>query len=130
MDLNDWLRGERDWRDFWDLKEQLPTGSHYRAAILKDPMVVEVLARQEDSKGGHPPVEDWDGVQSQLSTANDLLLKILYATAQQNPSEAPETPKPVYPHLQRRREMKAEKRRRLEMVLVPHEFGDEGGDDA
>ena len=34
MDLNDWLRGDRDWRDLLDLLELLPDGAHYPAALL------------------------------------------------------------------------------------------------
>lgn len=33
LDLDDWFRGERDWRTFWELKDGLPMGSKYKAAL-------------------------------------------------------------------------------------------------
>lgn len=127
LDLNDWLRGERDWSDFWDLKEQLPTFSKYRVAQLNDPDLIEYLAQQPDPKGSKPSIEEWDSLREMLSNTNDLLLKILYATAHDDPSNAPRVPRPEYPHQARRREIKREKRLALARRIVPHEFqGGEG----
>lgn len=125
--MNDWLRGERDWRDLMEVVEQLPSGSRYQAARLRDPAVVEYLAEQDDEgSSAAPSLESWNPMREQLATITDVLLSILYATAHDE-STPPVSPRPEYPHMLRRQEIRREGLRELDMILVPYEF-EEGGD--
>lgn len=120
--MNDWLRGERDWRDLIEIVEQLPAGSKYQAARLQDPALVEFLATQDDDAGSSAPsVESWNPMREDMARIADLLLAILYATAHDD-STPPSTPRPAYPHLLRRDEIRREGLRELDLILVPHEF--------
>ena len=58
-DLGDWLRGERDWRDLFELLDELPLGSRYVACLQED---MELAARQ-GRRPKHPPPDSpgWSG---------------------------------------------------------------------
>ncbi|RJO74174.1 hypothetical protein D5S18_18650 [Nocardia panacis] len=106
MDLNDWLRGERDWRDLWDLKDLLPMGSRYRSAKLRDPDIVDHMAAQPDPDDIDVPIEGFDIYIQHLVGIEDRLTQLLYITGAADPSTAPRSPRPRWPHLKRREELR------------------------
>ena len=57
LDLNDWLRGERDWRDLLELIDQFRVGSAYLAAIQEDEdLAAELLdGYRPPRRTGEPP---------------------------------------------------------------------------
>lgn len=123
LDLNDWLRGDRDWQDLWDLKDQLPQGSKYRSAKLRDPDIVQALAQLPDPEQGPPPLEGFTPLVSRLANIEDLLLQLIYVTAHADASAAPSVPRPEIPHIaaraERDRNLKRAKSSRMEMQLIP-----------
>lgn len=121
LDINEWLRRERDWRDLYDLIDQLPFGSHYQAAKLHDPDLIEEMARKKDSDEVTPPaLEDFDSLRMSFARVEDLLWKILYATARSD-QEPPSAPRPVMPWVKVRDELGSEDIMVLKMGLVPWE---------
>lgn len=121
MDLNEWLRGERDWRELWEFKDQFREGSHYRAAKLRAPELVEAMAIAPDVKAKPPPLEDWTYLRQHLATIQDLLLKLIYVSGHTDPSKAPTTPTPELPWEARRMEIMAVKSSSIRAILVPWE---------
>ncbi|WP_067839671.1 hypothetical protein [Nocardia lijiangensis] len=53
-DLLDYMRGERPWSQLLRLLRRLPMWSHYQAALLMDPELGELRARQDDSEAVEP----------------------------------------------------------------------------
>lgn len=117
--MNDWLRGERNWLDLWDLLDGLPQGSRYRSAQLHEPAVIERLAQMPDPTNEDFPLEGFDPLMSRLANLEDLLTQLIYATARADATGAPTAARPVLPHIARRREMKRGKRSALEAQLTP-----------
>ncbi|MEV6432570.1 hypothetical protein [Nocardia sp. NPDC051463] len=124
MDLNDWFRGERDWRDLWDLKDILPQGSRYRSAKLREPEVVEALAQLPEPTSTDIPLEGFDPLIARLANIEDLLNRLIFVTAHADAAAAPSAARPEMPHLALRRELKRRKATALEMRLIS------GGGDA
>ncbi|WP_029932511.1 hypothetical protein [Nocardia otitidiscaviarum] len=120
LDLNDWLRGERDWRDLWELIDGLRhrQGSRYRSAKLTDPDIVEMLATAELDENPEIPIEGFGPIDARLANLEDRLTQILYAVSRADSSMAPLTPRPTLPHEQRRQEIRRGRLRALESQLT------------
>lgn len=100
MDLNDWLRGERDWRDLFDLLSQLPDGSRYTAAVLSDKELAGAAldAQDPDAKPAppqkHPNLAGYTPMIGKLDDVLNVLIALQYTLAKQDPRKAPKAPRP------------------------------------
>ena len=105
MDLGDWLRGERDWRDLYDLADLLPDGSRYLAAILSDRDIAEQIVddeeREEERIGGrrprpdkHPPLVGYTAIMAKIDDVLDVLISLQATTAHADPRNAGKVPRP------------------------------------
>ncbi|MGV9540930.1 hypothetical protein ACWDSF_06355 [Nocardia beijingensis] len=101
----------------WELKDELPQGSHYQSAKLRDPEIIEQLAAAPESSGSIP-LEGFDPVIARLANIEDLLARLMFVTAHADPSGAPSAARPEMPHVARRRELKQKKAKSLEMRLI------------
>lgn len=105
----------------YDLIDNLPLGSHYQAAKLRDPDLIAEMARKKDSDESSPPaLEDFDAFRVELARVQDLLYRILYATVHSS-SEPPSAPRPVMPWEEIRDEIGSQDMLVLKMGLVPWE---------
>ncbi|WP_228002137.1 hypothetical protein [Nocardia australiensis] len=73
---------------------------------------------------GPIPLEGFDPLISRLANIEDLLTRVMYATAHADVATAPTAARPEPPHIQRRRELKRDKANAMELRLIP------GGDGA
>lgn len=100
MDLNDWLRGDRDWRDLLDLLELLPDGAHYPAALLTDRELAELMLADEDEDvrppvpDKHPPLRGYTPLIAKLDDVIDILIALQATTAHSDPRKAGRVPRP------------------------------------
>ncbi|MEV4155409.1 hypothetical protein AB0J48_20500 [Nocardia salmonicida] len=124
LDLDDWLRGERDWVTLWEFAERIRArpGTAYGSAILQDPEVVEALAAEEESDGDLP-IEGFGFLESRLATIEDRVTQLLWVSSKSDPAGAPRAARPVYPHIELREGMRRARMTNLEHQLIP-----EGGD--
>ena len=87
------MRGERDWRDLFDLLDELPLGSRYAACLQED---MELAARQ-GRRPKHPPPDSpgWRGFDKHsydFARITALLEQLLIAACKGDPSTAGITP--------------------------------------
>lgn len=82
MDLGSWMADGR-WHALWELVTQLPGASRFRAAMLNDPEMVDLLLSHDDdgspAKSWAPPVEDYTTTTKLLSMAVDGIHELLSA---------------------------------------------------
>lgn len=122
MDLGDWLRGERDWLELLDFLTRFGAGSHYRAARLRDPALIEEMATApEPAKPAPPRLEEFGPLRGDLADIKDLLWRLLYMTGHIDPKGAPTAPRPEMPWEARRSELLADKSRFVRAILMPWE---------
>ncbi len=111
----------------------MPPGSHYKAAKLTDPAVIEVLLEAEELEDEDFPLVGWDQSLARMANIEDLLGQILYATARIDPAAAPRAVRAVAPHVKRRNEIKQQRRNANRAqklaLLVPVQGGDDGVED-
>lgn len=121
LDLNEWLRGERNWLDLWDLLGPLQSmqGTRYQAAKLRDPEVVDALAAMPEDAEPEIPLEGFTALHTRLANIEDRLTQLTYVTAHSEAAAAPLTPRPRMPHIERRAEIKRERDRAFEEQLIP-----------
>lgn len=72
-----------------------------------------------------PSLEWWTPLRTHLVNIEDLLQRSMYVAAHADASTAPSAPRPIYPHMKRRKEIRKQKDVAMLSVLVPHEFGDD-----
>ncbi|BAH52294.1 hypothetical protein [Rhodococcus opacus] len=122
-DLNQWFRDERDWRELFELKDQFPPGSAYKSALMEDDEIAEYLANQPESPPANPddpiPFRWFDPTAQRLTDMIDLLVKVVYASAGNDPNAAPTAPRPVPKHVLIRRERKRKRLRNRVSQLIP-----------
>ncbi|MBF6328730.1 hypothetical protein [Nocardia transvalensis] len=121
LDLDDWLRGARDWRELWEFRDRLRNraGSAYQAALLQDPEVVAALAAQEDDDSNTVPIEGFGPIEARLANIEDRLIQLIYAVARVDSTAAPTAARPQYPHIHLREHARREDLRDLERQLIP-----------
>lgn len=76
LDIDDWLRGERDWVSFFELAHFLPQGSAYKSALLEDRELAEKLLDQlagKRPKPQPPGFREYSTVVERLMNIEDLL---------------------------------------------------------
>lgn len=100
-DLNEWLRGSRDWRDLFDLLELLPDGSNYPSAILSDREIAESLVMDDDNDGSarkstdrSPPLRGYTPLMAKIDDLIDVLMVIQATAAKADPRKAGKVPRP------------------------------------
>ncbi|MEY8577209.1 hypothetical protein AALI21_02735 [Corynebacteriaceae bacterium 6-324] len=93
LDLDEWFRGQRDWRTLQELIDELPRGSHYRAAIADDDEIAELVFELNPKQQTTPPLEGWTSEIEALTAINNTLLQLLYRGSDARPPlfPAPET---------------------------------------
>lgn len=112
------MRGDRNWLDLWELIDELPVGSKYKSARLRDPEFAAALAAMPESdEADDLPLDGWNAYLDRLANIEDLLHQLIYTTAHVDPSAAPTTLRPVLPHLKLRRE-RAEQARAVKRSLI------------
>lgn len=125
MDLNDWLRGQRDWLElveFMGRIERYGRGSHYRAAKLRDPQLVEHMAlRGDQSTAPKPTLEEFDSLRAEFAEIKDILWIIAYTAGRSDPKHAPKAARPEMPWEPRRAELMSDKSRWIRSQMVPWE---------
>lgn len=125
MDLNEWLRGERDWLELVEFLEEfkLQAGSHYRAARLRDPRLVEqmVAAPEKRTPPKPPRLEDFSPLRADLADIKDLLWRVVYAAAQADAKHAPTERRPELPWETRKSEIASARSRAVQAILLPWE---------
>lgn len=100
MDLDEWLRGERDWRTLFDLLAQLPDGGRYVSAVLSDRESAEATLDAEDPDkrpepaSRIPPLSGYTPLMAKLDDVLEVLIAVQYTLAKQDPRKAPKAPRP------------------------------------
>ena len=104
MDLDEWLRGERDWRTLFDLLGQLPDGAKYPSAVLMDREIAEATldaeAEDEDPDkrpapaSKNPPLNGYTPLMAKLDDLLEVMIAVQYTLAKQDPRKAPKAPRP------------------------------------
>ncbi|MDG3012455.1 hypothetical protein G4X40_20150 [Rhodococcus sp. D2-41] len=96
LDLNEWLRGERDWRDLYELKDQLELeqGSAYLSAVLSDRELAEQAAHLPEPEPGPPRLRGYTTLMSRLDDLLDAVLKLQATTAGADPRKVPDITRP------------------------------------
>lgn len=126
MDLDEWVRGERDWRSLFEFFGRLADrmGSACWSQRIQDPEVVAELAAQPKSaEPSAPPIEGFGWHEATLLKILDRLTQIAFGTVQADPSAAPSEPWPEYPHLAAREAI-----RRAPLLDVVSQLIPEGGE--
>ena len=100
LDLDEWIRGERDWRNLFDLEFYLrrTVGSAYYAAIAEDEEIAEAFVNADGTVDlpdppDNPPHFGWTSERSDLADIKDLLVNLVYVTAHSESRPTP-TPRP------------------------------------
>jgi hypothetical protein len=100
LDLNEWLRGERDWRDLFDLEPYLrrQQGSAYFAALIEDEDMAEAMVGPDGELDlpeppENPPHFGWTPKRADDAEIKDLLWKLIYVTARSE-KKPPEVSRP------------------------------------
>lgn len=98
QDIDDWLRGERDWRSFAELAHELPQGSRFKAAQRHDREIAEAMWDALDGQRPPPPpdptFDDYDKTVEKLTDLVDVVSAIAAgmsggkATPQKRPKTA------------------------------------------
>lgn len=121
--MNDWLRGERDWRDLAEFFDRIieRAGTACWAQRIQDPEVVAALAELPDPKEPTPPaIEGFGWHEATLTKILDRLTQLLYATSKADPTSVPTEPWPAYPHVAARAEVRRKPRTEgLVLQLIP-----------
>lgn len=94
LDINEWLRGERDWAEFFELRDFLPDGSAFRAALLEDWEVAEAMWQTYGGERPPKPEPSFRGLTTEvlnLMDIKDLVTTVLSAVANQ---KVPRHPRP------------------------------------
>lgn len=106
MDLGDWLRGERDWRDLFDLLDEMPYGSRYSAAMLMDREIAEQIVDAEEEAAEaagdvaperreyRPPLAGYSPLMQKLDDVLDVLITSQATQAHADPRNAGKVPRP------------------------------------
>ncbi|MFP7366284.1 hypothetical protein SFC07_11025 [Corynebacterium callunae] len=71
-----------------DLIDELPRGSHYRAAVADDDDIAEAVFDLKP-RSSSPPLEDWTAEIEALTGIQDLLFSLLYRGSDQRPPRLP-----------------------------------------
>lgn len=77
-----WLRGEKSWLTFFELVDELPQGSHYKAALLEnDELAQKVFEQLDGSSPPPPPPPSFSGYSREVEALLDIqdLLRALLA---------------------------------------------------
>ncbi|WP_418345274.1 hypothetical protein [Rhodococcus pyridinivorans] len=124
--MNEWLRGERHWAEFFELKDQLElssTGSHYMAAVLEDRELGAQAAQLPEPPPAPPSFYGYSGIRARLDDVVDMLLKLQATSAGVNPKEVAglERPKPAVEIV--RREIASSRLREVEQLLLRGQKG-------
>lgn len=94
--MNEWLRGERHWGEFWELKEQLSFGSEFFAAQLEDQELAEQAADLPEPPPAPPSMRGYSPLLRKLDDVLDAIRGLHGATVGANPGDITpvERPKP------------------------------------
>jgi hypothetical protein len=95
VDLLDFFRGRRSWRQLALILDRLPLSSAYREAWIDDPEVAEAIASQpEPPSTGRPrlPLSEYDTHASLLADVLDRLGDVVSVLMQQNGGKPPKVP--------------------------------------
>lgn len=105
LELGDWLRGERDWRDLFDLADLLPDGSRYLSAVLSDRDIAEQIVDSEEAEeeimgrrrptAKNPPLTGYTAVLAKFDDVLDVLISLQATTAQADPRKAGRVSRPL-----------------------------------
>ncbi len=97
-------------------------GSRYRAALLRDPQLIEFMATKAlPKKAPPPPLEEFDPIRAELANMQDILWRILYATLRADPKGAPTAARPEMPWEARQNELLSAKSEWIRRQMVPWE---------
>lgn len=110
LDLNDWLRGERDWRDLFEYLDELPLGSRYVACLQEDEELAELVPerRERPTPAESPSWREFDKQSYDMAEIKALLQQILVAACRGDPSAAgiePWVPKPAADQIHREKRL-------------------------
>ncbi|MFE2998663.1 hypothetical protein ACFXG4_27130 [Nocardia sp. NPDC059246] len=106
------------------MENRFKAGSHYRAARLRDPQLIEEMALAPDPKPEPPRFEEFDSLRADLADLKDVLWRILYVSGRSDPKHAPTASRPELPWAARRSEMLADKSRYVRSILLPWEVNE------
>lgn len=122
-DLDDWLSGERDWTEFWDLKDLLPLGSHYTSALYDDDEIADLLAEKMSDTPTRESLRGFNREMYLLTRGFNALLGPLAALAGAQPADVGflKGPQSAIDRAKKRRR-EVQRSKTLAKVL-PHQFG-------
>ncbi|MFC9892109.1 hypothetical protein ACFVMC_00305 [Nocardia sp. NPDC127579] len=74
---------------------------------IQDPDVVAELAKQPEPDRPIPPaIEGFGTLEAALAAITDRLAQVVFATVRADPNAAPSSPRPEYPHLELREQLR------------------------
>lgn len=96
LDLDEWLRGERDWRNLFDLLDWVPRGGAYWSALAEDRELAEEMFdpdAPDPEPAQYPPHFGWTDLRADLAEMKDLILQAIYVSARSE-KPPPTVPRP------------------------------------
>ncbi|MEV0031437.1 hypothetical protein [Nocardia sp. NPDC050793] len=115
------MRGERHWATFFEFFDHIRhrVGGAYWSARIQDPEVVaELAAQKEPDSPQPPPIEGFGHLEATLANLVDRVTQVVYASMRADPSVAPLTPRPDYPHVAARGQLRRASLDEMSMQLT------------
>lgn len=125
--MGDWLRGERDWRQFIRFAEKLPQGCKYWAKKYGDKELAQELwdsltpEQRKIKPAGPPSLEGWTDDKERWAAVIDNLILVRLAAGGGDARSVKFTSRPVPAFEQIRREYKTSKLNTALGQLLPHD---------
>lgn len=127
VDVNDWLRGERDWRQFYRFRQRLPQGGAYWAKKFGDRDLAQELwdalpaDKRKPTPAGPPDLFGWSSIAEALADIKDQLILVRVASTGSGSDSVKFTKRPVPAFEKLRREYKTGKLGNALSQLLPHD---------
>lgn len=82
LDINEWLRGDRNWCDFAELLDELPADKRYKAAMYEDEELAELSGEYEPPEPPDAPsFRDFNGLRYDMARLISLIETLIRITA-------------------------------------------------
>ena len=118
------MRGERDWRDLFELADRLPLGSCYVSALADDDEIAdEIAAHATTEVSSSVPLRHFSPEMYQLTRGINALLAPLASLAGIDDGQVPFLAGPATALSRARARREDAKMTRMLAKVVPHQFG-------
>ena len=123
MRAMDWFDTDRDWREFYRLKQKFGRGTESHTAMMNDDEVAQEIAEwQRNSKQrgpANPPANGFTDLMHKLADIEDKLLVVAHSMG--GDGNIQWTPRPKYKSDEIADYLSKKNSRRIQAMLVPHD---------